>query len=78
MIDQNILPKRCSVGELLNAWEMSVRQACAPEPQPYRQCLFIVLSLSAYVECNRHNRIDSDAESSLEGNIISLDSLFAW
>ncbi|XP_050685412.1 mediator of RNA polymerase II transcription subunit 15 [Leptidea sinapis] len=31
------LPKRCSVGELLNAWEMSVRQACAPEPQPYRQ-----------------------------------------
>ncbi|CAF4897287.1 unnamed protein product [Pieris macdunnoughi] len=29
------LPKRCSVGELLNAWEMSVRQACAPATVMY-------------------------------------------
>ncbi|CAK1549608.1 unnamed protein product [Leptosia nina] len=29
------LPKRCSVGELLNAWEMSVRQACAPNTISY-------------------------------------------
>ncbi|XP_045511705.1 mediator of RNA polymerase II transcription subunit 15 [Colias croceus] len=29
------LPKRCSVGELLNAWEMSVRQACAPATLTY-------------------------------------------
>ncbi|KAJ0181585.1 hypothetical protein K1T71_002307 [Dendrolimus kikuchii] len=29
------LPKSCSVGQLLDAWEMSVRQACAPNPVPY-------------------------------------------
>ncbi|CAG9567532.1 unnamed protein product [Danaus chrysippus] len=29
------LPKSCSVGQLLDAWEMSVRQACAPNPQAY-------------------------------------------
>ncbi|KAM3959124.1 LOW QUALITY PROTEIN: mediator complex subunit 15 [Aphomia sociella] len=29
------LPKNCSVGQLLDAWEMSVRQACAPAPPPY-------------------------------------------
>ncbi|CAG9784672.1 unnamed protein product [Diatraea saccharalis] len=29
------LPKRCSVGQLLDAWEMSVRQACAPSPTAY-------------------------------------------
>ncbi|XP_030028357.2 mediator of RNA polymerase II transcription subunit 15 isoform X2 [Manduca sexta] len=32
------LPKNCSVGQLLDAWEMSVRQACAPTPVPYRPC----------------------------------------
>ncbi|CAH0700862.1 unnamed protein product [Spodoptera exigua] len=29
------LPKSCSVGQLLDAWEMSVRQACAPTPVAY-------------------------------------------
>ena len=29
------LPKSCSVGQLLDAWEMSVRQACAPSPVAY-------------------------------------------
>ncbi|XP_050362167.1 mediator of RNA polymerase II transcription subunit 15 isoform X2 [Nymphalis io] len=29
------LPKSCSVGQLLDAWEMSVRQACAPSPVSY-------------------------------------------
>ncbi|CAH2105035.1 unnamed protein product [Euphydryas editha] len=29
------LPKSCSVGQLLDAWEMSVRQACAPSPANY-------------------------------------------
>ncbi|CAB3231478.1 unnamed protein product [Arctia plantaginis] len=29
------LPKSCSVGQLLDAWEMSVRQACAPNPTTY-------------------------------------------
>ncbi|CAD0196400.1 unnamed protein product [Chrysodeixis includens] len=29
------LPKSCSVGQLLDAWEMSVRQACAPTPVSY-------------------------------------------
>ncbi|XP_028027750.1 mediator of RNA polymerase II transcription subunit 15 [Bombyx mandarina] len=29
------LPKSCSVGQLLDAWEMSVRQACAPNPVEY-------------------------------------------
>ncbi|XP_023941028.1 mediator of RNA polymerase II transcription subunit 15 [Bicyclus anynana] len=29
------LPKSCSVGQLLDAWEMSVRQACAPAPVAY-------------------------------------------
>ncbi|XP_047042149.1 mediator of RNA polymerase II transcription subunit 15 isoform X2 [Helicoverpa zea] len=29
------LPKSCSVGQLLDAWEMSVRQACAPNPGTY-------------------------------------------
>ncbi|XP_068620999.1 mediator of RNA polymerase II transcription subunit 15 [Battus philenor] len=29
------LPKSCSVGQLLDAWEMSVRQACAPTPTTY-------------------------------------------
>ncbi|XP_047987105.1 mediator of RNA polymerase II transcription subunit 15 [Leguminivora glycinivorella] len=29
------LPKSCSVGQLLDAWEMSVRQACAPNPVSY-------------------------------------------
>ncbi|XP_073941346.1 LOW QUALITY PROTEIN: mediator complex subunit 15 [Choristoneura fumiferana] len=29
------LPKSCSVGQLLDAWEMSVRQACAPTPVTY-------------------------------------------
>lgn len=29
------LPKSCSVGQLLDAWEMSVRQACAPSPLSY-------------------------------------------
>ncbi|XP_049870982.1 mediator of RNA polymerase II transcription subunit 15 [Pectinophora gossypiella] len=29
------LPKSCSVGQLLDAWEMSVRQACAPNPMAY-------------------------------------------
>ncbi|CAH2065932.1 unnamed protein product, partial [Iphiclides podalirius] len=29
------LPKSCSVGQLLDAWEMSVRQACAPNATTY-------------------------------------------
>lgn len=29
------LPKSCSVGQLLDAWEMSVRQACAPTALTY-------------------------------------------
>ncbi|XP_052757897.1 LOW QUALITY PROTEIN: mediator of RNA polymerase II transcription subunit 15 [Galleria mellonella] len=29
------LPKNCSLGQLLDAWEMSVRQACAPAPPNY-------------------------------------------
>ncbi|KAL0894437.1 hypothetical protein ABMA27_013039 [Loxostege sticticalis] len=29
------LPKQCSVGQLLDAWEMSVRQASAPSPITY-------------------------------------------
>ncbi|XP_041977979.1 mediator of RNA polymerase II transcription subunit 15 [Aricia agestis] len=29
------LPKSCSVGQLLDAWEMSVRQACAPVATAY-------------------------------------------